>query len=189
MHLLDFASLLLRSSSTWTCEIQPKVRRWFKFTSLSAHASSGISQSKGTDDPLLIRYNVVLTAFAQNCLGNPACIRMLLTRSCIVMFIRSATPFWWGLSGTVFTLRIPWLAQNSSYLSLQYLPPLWDFKYLSFRPHSFSTWANHLKHIEHIDLLQELNPDFSTWIINKGHKIQWASERGNWSLTPYVGMN
>jgi len=57
---------------------------------LLVHASTGILQFKGTDGSMLIRYTAVLTAFAQNYLGNLACIRMLMARSSIVLFMRSA---------------------------------------------------------------------------------------------------
>jgi len=40
----------------------------------------------------------VLTTFAQNYLGNLACIRMLQIRSNMVLFMRSTTPFCEGFS-------------------------------------------------------------------------------------------
>jgi len=77
------------SDPTCSCDLdphghmrQPKVHRWFRFTSLSVHASSGIPH---------IKYTAVLTASVQNCLDNSVCIRMLLTCSRIVLFMRSAT--------------------------------------------------------------------------------------------------
>jgi len=88
MHILDSESnLLLRSSSTWTYEIQLKIRRWFRFTSLPVLASSRIPQLRGTASPLLVRCTIVLTASAQNCLAIQhvsacSCHALVLSCSC-----------------------------------------------------------------------------------------------------------
>jgi len=87
---------------------------------LPIHASSRISQFRGTYGLLLIRYTAVLTASVQNCLGNSACIHILLARSSIVLFMRFVIPFWWRFLGTVFTLRISRLTCNSLNLPWQY---------------------------------------------------------------------
>jgi len=84
--------------------------------------------------------------------------------------------------GHLILLRIFWnslhsfdspIAQNSSNMLSQYLSPLSDFKHLNFRLISFSTCSNHFLNTSHMSdfLLQEVNPNLSTCIINKSHKI------------------
>jgi len=137
--------LVLWSRSTWTNEIESKVCRLSRFTSLPVHASSGIPQFRTTDGPLLIRYTSVLTAFAQYCLDNLVYIRMFLAYSRIVLFMCSTTLFWWGFPRNIFTLRIFWsrlhstdfrFAQDSSNLPSQYSPHC----------QTSSTWAFDLIH-------------------------------------------
>jgi len=184
MHLLDFRSnLLLRSKSTWTYEIKLKIRRWFRFTTLSVHASSEIPQFRCT--PSFDQIRCCVDCICPKLLGQST-VYLHAPGMLQYYFVHALChSFWWGFFETVFTLRILRLAQNSSNLSSQYSPPLSNFKHLSFWPDSFSTWADHFLHIEHIRFVpQEIDPVLFTWIINKDYKIQWASERENWSLTP-----
>ena len=85
-----------------------------------------ILSSKGDEGPRLIRCTAVFTASAQKLFGSPECNRMLLARSVIVLFIRSATPFCCGVLGTVNSLLIPWLSQNCLNSTDRYSPPLSD---------------------------------------------------------------
>ena len=132
---------------------------------------------------------VVLIASFQNCLGNLACICSWrvseLSCSCTSLLHSdedfSGPSSLYGFSDPRRTLRI-FITIFTLIIGLQVLKlPTWFILNLS---------QSFFKYIEHIRLvLQEINSDLSTRIINKGHKIQWASEGQTWRLIPYVGMN
>ena len=76
----------------------------------------------------------MLTIYAQNILGNLECSLILLIRSFMILFIRSATPFYCGVPRIIFSILIQLVTQYSLNPLSIYSPPLLDFKHFSFKP-------------------------------------------------------
>ena len=100
----------------------------------------GPSPSKGVKGDLFITYVVVIITSAQNVLDSFACANILQTRSMIVWFILSASPFNSGVFSTVYSNRIPIDRQYSSNFP-RYSPPLSARTVFSFWPVSLFTLA------------------------------------------------
>ena len=140
-HFLDFRLSFL--PFYWQNQYKRKINNQNTFKKEKFISLLLILQSNGVEGPLVIRYDVVLTTSAQNAFGNLACNLMLLAHSFRILFILSATLFYWGVPEMVFSILIPFSTQfflNSTFL---YFPPLLDREYFTFKFVWFSTMALH----------------------------------------------
>jgi hypothetical protein len=101
----------------------------------------------------------MLTTLAYEVFGNPTCNLILLTRSLRVLFMRSAMPFSCGVPGIVFSILIPFAAQNCLNPPSLYSPPFSDLRHFSFKLVYVSTMAFHfLKVSNELDYFSRNRP-------------------------------
>ena len=74
---------------------------------------------------------------------SPKSWSIAITLSWIVCLIRSTTPFYMGVYGTVFWCRIPFLDRYCLKAREVYSPPLSDHSVFTLCPVQFSTLTNH----------------------------------------------
>ena len=75
----------------------PKMRMWETAGRLPCQASYGVRSSRDVVGLRLRQYTAASIASAQNCKGRLAAMSIVRPNSTTVRFIRSTTPFWFGV--------------------------------------------------------------------------------------------
>ena len=133
------SSLLRLTSEIWTYPIHPKILKCSTDDFLSLHASSRVISFTMSVGDLLRMWFTNCTASGQKAFDTSFSNNAALTMFMIVRFLRSATPFCWGVKAVVSYLLIPCALQNSLNAIELYSPPLSVLRHLMNNPVCFST--------------------------------------------------